>query len=223
MFCAQYREICHKHGWMTTDNGSTVFVCKENEEGDTYSFHANRENFLDEVKAASDLLSSDVQSYAEGVFQILHGERSMEKCLNAGKRFSNSLSTLYAELRKAESTVTQWYKLFPCKPVYYRQVRAAYSEVLYVKETKMTDRPYAVCCIMANSEELNSLEFEMLAVKYPSIKDERQPLAYRMAMALFHMRSDKHVRTIYDIPFFSYGDAALCVYELTNTKNNEED
>ena len=63
----------------------------------------------------------------------------------------------------------------------------------------------------------------MLAVKYPSIKDERQPLAYRMAIALFHMRSDKHVRTIYDIPFFSYGDAALCVYELTNTKNNEED
>lgn len=85
MFCTKYREICHKHGWTTTDNGSTVFVCKETEKGDTYSFHANRENFLDEVGAASDLLSSDVQSYAEGVYQIFHGERSMEECLNAGK------------------------------------------------------------------------------------------------------------------------------------------
>lgn len=71
MFCTKYREICHKHGWTTTDNGSTVFVCKETEKGDTYSFHANRENFLDEVGAASDLLSSDVQSYAEGVYQKL--------------------------------------------------------------------------------------------------------------------------------------------------------
>lgn len=69
MFCTKYREICHRHGWTTTDNGSTVFVCKETEKGDTYSFHANRENFLDEVGAASDLLSSDVQSYAEGVYQ----------------------------------------------------------------------------------------------------------------------------------------------------------
>ena len=209
MFCAQYREICHKHGWMTTDNGSTVFVCKENEEGDTYSFHANRENFLDEVKAASDLLSSDVQSYAEGVFQIFHGERSMEECLNASKRLSDSLSALYTELCQAEGTVTPWDKLFPCKPVYYRQVGAAYIKVLYVKETEMTDRPYAVCCIMANPEELDSLKLEMLAEKYPSIKDEHQPLAYRMAMALFHMRSDKHICTIFDIPFYSYGDAAI--------------
>ena len=223
MFCAQYREICNKRGWMTTDNGSTIFVCKENEKGDTYSFHANRENFLDEVKVASDLLSSDVQSYAEGVFQIFHGERSMEECLDTAKHLSDSLSSLYIDLRIAESTVTQWCKLFPCKPVYYRQIRAANIEVLYVKETKLTDRPYAVCCTMANPEELDSLEFEMLAVKYPSIKDERQPLSYRMAMTLFHMRSDKHVRTIYDIPFYSYGDAALCVYELINAKNHEED
>ena len=71
---------------------------------------------------------------------------------------------------------------------------------------------------MANPEELDSLELEMLAEKYPSIKDEHQPLAYRMAMALFHMRSDKHICTIFDIPFYSYGDAALCVYELVNTK-----
>lgn len=218
MFCTKYREICHKHGWTTTDNGSTVFVCKETEKGDTYSFHANRENFLDEVGAASDLLSSDVQSYAEGVYQIFHGERSMEECLNAGKCFSNSLSALYSDLCKAESTITPWYKLFPCKPVYYRQVGAAYIKVLYVKETKMTDRPYAACCIMANPEELDSFELEMLAEKYPSIKDEQQPLAYRMAMTLFHMRSDKHVLTIFDIPFYSYGDAALYVYELTNAK-----
>lgn len=34
----------------------------------------------------------------------------------------------------------------------------------------------------------------------------------------FHMRSDKHICTIFDIPFYSYGDAALCVYELVNTK-----
>lgn len=222
MFCTKYREICHKHGWTTTDNGSTVFVCKETEKGDTYSFHANRENFLDEVGAASDLLSSDVQSYAEGVYQIFHGERSMEECLNAGKCFSNSLFALYSDLCKAENTITPWYKLFPCKPVYYRQVGAAYIKVLYVKETKMTDRPYAAYCIMANPEELDSFELEMLAEKYPSIKDEQQPLAYRMAMTLFHMRSDKHVLTIFDIPFYSYGDAALCVYELTNAKNNEE-
>lgn len=223
MFYAQFRDICHKHGWITTDNGSTVFVCKETEKGDTYSFHANRENFLDEVGAENNFLSSNIQSYSEGVYQIFHGERSMEECLNAGKSLSISLSALYAELCKAESTITPWYKLFPCKPVYYRQVGAAYIKVLYVKETKMTDRPYAVCCIMANPEELDSLEFEMLAMKYPSIKDERQPLAYRMAMTLFHMRHDKHVRTIFDIPFYSYGDAALCVYELTNAKNYEED
>lgn len=218
MFCAQFRDICHKHGWMTTDNGSTVFVCKENEKGDTYSFHAKRENFLDEVGAANDLLSGNVQSYAEGVYQIFHGERSMEECFNAGKCFSNSLSALYAELCKAEGTVTPWHKLFPCEPIYYRQIGASHIKVLYVKETKMTDRPYAVCCIMANPEELDSLEFEALAVKYPSIKDERQPLAYRMAMALFHMRSDKHVRTIFDIPFYSYEDAALCVYEFTKSQ-----
>lgn len=218
MFCAQFRDICHKYGWTTTDNGSTVFVCKENEKGDTYSFHANRENFLDEVGAANDLLSRDIQSYAEGVYQIFHGERSMEECLNAGKRFSSSLSALYAELCQAEGTVTPWYNLLPYRPVYYRQVGAAYVKVLYVEETKMTDRPYAACCIMANPEELDSLKFEMLAAKYPSIKDERQPLAYRMAMALFYMRSDKHVRTIFDIPFYSYGDAALCVHELTKSQ-----
>lgn len=218
MFCAQFRNICHKHGWMTTDNGSTVFVYKENEKGDTYSFHANRENFLDEVGTANDLLSRDIQSYAEGVYQIFHGERSMEECLNTGKCFSTSLSALYTELCQSESTVTPWYKLFPCKPVYYRQIGAANIKVLCIKETKMTDRPYAVCCIMANPEELDSLEFETLAVKYPSIKNERQPFAYRMAMALFHMRSDKHVRTIYDIPFYSYEDATLCVSELTKSQ-----
>lgn len=74
------------------------------------------------------------------------------------------------------------------------------------------------CHWTGNPEELDSLELEMLAEKYPSIKDEHQPLAYRMAMALFHMRSDKHICTIFDIPFYSYGDAALCVYELVNTK-----
>lgn len=35
MFCTKYREICHKHGWTTTDNGSTVFVCKETEKKGT--------------------------------------------------------------------------------------------------------------------------------------------------------------------------------------------
>lgn len=36
------------------------------------------------------------------------------------------------------------------------------------------------------------------------------------------MRSDKHVRTIYDIPFF-ITEMSRCVYKLTNTKNIEED
>lgn len=38
MFCTKYREICHKHGWTTTDNGSTVFVCKETEKGGHLQF-----------------------------------------------------------------------------------------------------------------------------------------------------------------------------------------